>query len=121
MRILNPIVLSAAFCCVSCLAFAHARLTVSQPADGASLQTSPETISLHFSESLEPAFSHLTLTTASGDTIKLGGETVRGNEQDELAAAPTSPLTPGIYMIKWDVLSTDGHKTSGTRKFTVLP
>jgi methionine-rich copper-binding protein CopC len=121
MRIFIPVVLSAALCSVSSVAFAHARLIVSDPADGAQLRTSPETISLHFSESLEPAFSHLTLTAASGDPIKLDGEAVRGDDQGELAAAPISPLAPGSYVIKWDVLSTDGHKTSGTRKFTVLP
>lgn len=102
-------------------ASAHARLTTSNPADGTSLQASPPTISLKFSEGLEPAFSHMTLTNQSGESVRLEGEKVDGGDASELSSSPATPLSPGDYSAKWDVLSMDGHKTSGALTFKVAP
>lgn len=102
-------------------ASAHARLTASNPTDGASIPTSPPAISLRFSEGLEPAFSGMTLTIQSSETIRIEDEKVVGPDASELSGSPATRLSPGNYSLKWNVLSTDGHKTSGTLRFTVGP
>lgn len=121
MRLWSSVALSAAICCVSTAAFAHARLTGSEPRDGATLASSPATITLHFSEGLEASFSHVELLSQTGELVVTTGETIGGSEDRDLSAAPAQPLQPGQYTVKWDVLSKDGHKTSGTWSFTVTP
>lgn len=121
MRLWSSIALSAAICCVSTAALAHASLIVSDPSDGATLAVSPATMTLQFSEGLEAAFSHITLLSQTGEPIGTTGETIGGSGDRALSATPAQPLRPGQYTIKWDVLSKDGHKTGGTRSFTVTP
>jgi len=107
MRIAIPVILSISVCSIANAAFAHASLTRSVPPDGEFLNASPTEFALGFSEGLEP--------------VALNGEHVGGTGDSELSASPSSPIKPGSYTIKWVVLSKDGHKTSGTRSFTVTP
>jgi copper resistance protein C len=102
-------------------AFAHARLSAASPADGSAVSSSPEVVTLTFSEGLEPAFSHLTLTAPSGTVVQLDDETVGGEGSMVLSARPATALPPGRYIVHWQVLSTDGHKTMGSTSFTVSP
>jgi methionine-rich copper-binding protein CopC len=96
-------------------AFAHARLTESTPAANASVK-SPGLIRLHFSETLEPAFSGATLSDATGKTIPasaaVGGMAVT-------LIAPT--LKPGAYTVEWHGVGHDTHRVSGHFSFKVTP
>ena len=121
MRIAVPVILSISVCSIANAAFAHASLTRSVPPDGEFLNASPTEFALGFSEGLEPVFSHMTVSASSGEPVALNGEHGGGTGDSELSASPSSPLKPGSYTIKWVVLSKDGHKTSGTRSFTVTP
>jgi methionine-rich copper-binding protein CopC len=76
---------------------------------------------MSFSDGLEPAFSHLTLTTSSGEEVPLQGQKIGGDDGSQLTAAPLQPLPAGSYEARWDVLSKDGHKSSGTLEFKVEP
>lgn len=100
------------------MASAHAHLETAMPADGAKLTAAPNSISITLTENIEPAFSHLTLTAASGDLVPLTNEKADGKA---LSAMPSSTLSPGAYMVEWQILSVDGHKTSGSFGFTVEP
>ena len=119
MRIATSI-LFITFCSFANGAFAHATLTRSSPADGERL-AAPTALTLEFSEGLEPAFSHMTVSASSGSPVGLTDEHVTGDGDEVLSASPSTPLVPGSYTIRWDVLSKDGHKTGGTRIFTVTP
>lgn len=121
MRICISAVLAIAVCGFSSAAFAHAHLSSSEPADGSSLTASPTRIALQFSEGLEPAFSHMTVSEPSGETMPLDNEIVGGPGDMELSSSPATPLRAGAYVVKWNVLSKDGHKTTGTTSFTVKP
>ena len=121
MRVRLPVASLITVLSFSGAAWAHARLNTSEPADESLLTTSPATISLKFSEGLEPAFSHMTVTGPSGETVSLGSEVVGGQGDVELSSSPVTPLQPGRYVVKWDVLSKDGHKTNGMTTFTVKP
>lgn len=99
-------------------AWAHAHLVSSIPADGAQLSAAPDSIAITLTEAIEPAFSHLKMTTASGEPVALTDETADGKA---FSAKPSTPLPAGAYQVEWQVLSVDGHKTSGTFGFTVAP
>jgi len=99
-------------------AWAHAHLVTATPADGAALTAAPDNISITLTEDIEPAFSHLKLATAAGGMIPLAAERADGKA---LSARPSTALPPGAYTVDWQVLSVDGHKTSGSFGFTVEP
>ena len=99
-------------------ACAHAHLVSSMPADGATLSAAPNSIAITLTEAIEPAFSHLKLATASSEPVALTNETADGKA---LSAKPATPLPAGTYQVEWQVLSVDGHKTSGIFGFTVAP
>lgn len=102
-------------------AWAHAHLKMSMPSDGEMLNSSPSEIRLDFTEGLEPAFSGLTITAQSGQPVDITKPTVSGIEGHELSTSTSTPLSPGSYTVQWHVLSKDGHATSGTYHFRVMP
>ena len=122
---MRNVIFSALVVSSTCLGFAatasaHARLVQSDPANGASLHAAPSVVTLSFSEGLEPAFSHVILATGSGDDVPLR-EQVAGDGGSLMTAVPLQPLSAGAYEARWDVLSKDGHKTSGAIRFRVEP
>lgn len=98
------------------LASAHAHLTASNPAADATV-ASPRTLSLTFSETLEPKFSGLDLTGPGGAAVKLSVSASK--DRKTLLASPAKPLTPGVYKAKWHAVAKDGHRMEGAYAFTV--
>lgn len=99
-------------------AAAHASLESADPAPGSTLEASPETITLTFTEPPDPDLTTVELLDAAGSS--------RPTSDPELAGArtvgvePTDPLPEGAYTVSWRVVSTvDGHLTSGTVPFGV--
>ncbi|OQP87166.1 hypothetical protein BTR14_07000 [Rhizobium rhizosphaerae] len=101
-------------------ALAHAHLQAASPADKASITTSPEAITLTFSEALSLALSGITLTAEGKGAVTTGAARL-GPDGKSLTVPLTAPLAPGAYQVDWHVLSVDGHKTRGTLHFTVAP
>jgi methionine-rich copper-binding protein CopC len=98
-------------------ASAHARVLASTPGRNA-VVAAPQTISLTFSEKLEPKFSKLTLAKADGTAIPVASE-VSAKDRAVLSAAVKAKLAPGAYKASWEVVSADGHKMKGALDFTV--
>ncbi len=98
-------------------AMAHAFLEKASPAAGENLHAAPAKIALHFSETLEPAFSGITVTDAAGADMRAGPPSVSGGEMD----LPLRPLPPGRYRVTWHAVSVDTHRTAGKYNFLVLP
>ena len=96
-------------------AFAHARLTGSEPAANAKVK-SPGQVKLHFSESLEPAFSSASLTDAAGKTVPVS----RSVGSDTITLLPLT-LKPGAYKVSWHSVGQDTHRLAGSFGFTVIP
>jgi copper resistance protein C len=94
---------------------AHAELVESDPADGAVLDTSPTTITLTFSENLDPAKSSFRLLGPDGALIGTGDATAA-----KAMTLESSPLADGTYTIKWTSASADdGDIERGQFTFTV--
>ena len=97
-------------------AFGHASLVSSTPAAGSTLSKSPDHLHLVFSEPIEISVSRAVLVNGTSE-INLH---VRADPQNVNALfANMDSLSAGNYEIKWQVLSADGHRVSGTLRFSV--
>ena len=110
-RLLFCILLSA----TASPAFAHARLTSSDPKADAKVK-SPSLIRLMFSEGLEPAFSGATLSSGVGKAIPVSAAV----GSTTITLMPLA-LKPGTYMVSWHSVGHDTHRVTGSFRFTVVP
>lgn len=101
------------------VAWAHARLTKSEPANQAKLTAAPTAIRLWFSEAPEIALTHVTLTDSMHATIATGA-VARGATKLAVTAPISRALTAGRYTIAWRTAAADGHPTSGQVTFSVV-
>lgn len=98
--------------------WAHAYLIKSVPAQRAVLFRAPVKIQLWFNERLEPRYSSLMLTTAEGKLVEIDKAEVGAEDPKQLAVS-IKPLPAGRYVIKYRVLSVDGHIVQDQFLFTV--
>lgn len=97
---------------------AHALLTESSPADGATVDQSPSEVLLTFTESLDPLLTVVHVLDASGARVEGGRTEIPG--LPTRARVPLGPLAQGTYTVTWRTTSTaDGHTTVGTVAFGV--
>lgn len=100
-------------------ALAHSQLINSVPAAGASLDQPPTSVSLVFSEGVEPRFASVTIAVAGAEPAQLPAR-VQGNEV--VAEVPISSSGAGEaigWEVAYRVVSGDGHPITGTVNFTV--
>lgn len=98
----------------------HAYLVKSVPAQRATLHRAPAKIQLWFNERLEPRYSAFTVSAADGKLLDTVKSTVDG-EDGKLISATLNPLPPGRYLVKFRVLSVDGHVVEEQFPFTIKP
>jgi methionine-rich copper-binding protein CopC len=99
-------------------ALAHAFLDHASPAVGGSVPASPASVTIWYTQDLEPAFSKITVTNAAGQPVDLGNGHVPQGGPNQLQIG-LKPLAPGTYTVKWHVVSVDTHPTQGTFTFDV--
>lgn len=99
-------------------ASAHAFLDHADPAVGSTVPTAPAAVTLWFTQNLEPAFCHVTVSTASGARVDRGNVASVPGHPDELQVG-LKALPPGTYSVSWHVVSVDTHPTEGTFTFEV--
>jgi len=99
-------------------ASAHSFLIDAAPSAKEHVTTSPKTLKLRFGSGVEPAYSKLTLQTADGKTVTEGA-VGKPEAPRELSLDVPTNLAPGRYIVKYRVLSTDGHIVEGNYEFTV--
>ncbi|MHB8512336.1 MAG: copper resistance CopC/CopD family protein [Actinomycetota bacterium] len=100
-------------------AFAHATLQSSVPEANATLQTSPSSITLVFSETPDLGLSTVQLLDTSG-AVLAGPHAKQGTKPTIVVLAIPRKLPNGSYTISWRVISAvDGHLTAGEFAFGV--
>ncbi|PPD43065.1 MAG: copper resistance protein CopC [Methylocystis sp.] len=105
--------------CIATSASAHSFLVEATPSSKDHVATSPKTIKLRFGGGVEPKYSKLTVESGEG---KLLGEGSIGVPDKPRELSMDSPeLAPGKYVVRYRVLSTDGHIVEGNYEFTVDP
>ena len=98
--------------------WAHAFLDHATPAVGSAVPASPPTVTLWFTQDLEPAFSSVTVTNEAGQRVDLGNAQIPQGSPAELQIG-LKPLPSGTYLVSWHVVSVDTHPTEGTFTFEV--
>jgi methionine-rich copper-binding protein CopC len=94
---------------------AHAILEESAPVDGSSVAAGTVVLTFRYNSRIDRSRSRLTLTGPGQTkaTLPIGAD----GPPDLLTATLT--LTPGAYVVRWQVLAVDGHITRGDVGFTV--
>ena len=118
--IVSAAVLATAVTFEARTADAHAFLDHAIPAVGSTLPTAPETVTMWFTQQLEPAFTTATVTDASGNTVDAGPAQVDPKDPTKLRV-PLKKLSPGTYTVSWHALSVDTHTTTGHFTFEIKP
>ncbi len=100
-------------------AFAHSFLVEATPSSKDHVAASPKTVKLRFGGGVEPAYSKLTIEGADGKVLATGAIGVPDKPRELSVDSPE--LAPGKYIVRYRVLSTDGHIVEGNYEFTVDP
>ena len=94
---------------------AHAFLDHAEPRVGSTVPTAPREVALFYSQNLEPAFSSVEVSDASGARVDLGKPKVSASTM----RVGLKQFPPGTYRVRWQVLSVDTHTTEGSFTFRV--
>jgi putative copper export protein/methionine-rich copper-binding protein CopC len=100
--------------------WAHAELTRSEPSAKSRLEKPPAEIRLWFSEAPEIRLTNVTLSDSAGRAVPTGAA-VRGDSKLAIIVPITGTLSGGRYTVRWSTAAADGHPSSGSFSFTVLP
>jgi hypothetical protein len=103
---------------VASQASAHAHLTSSDPAAGATA-AAPKQLTLQFSEKLNGKFSGLTITMPQMSDMAVAVKVAVGKDGKTLIATPSQPLSAGAYKVTWHAVTADTHRVQGDYSFTV--
>lgn len=97
---------------------AHAVLTSSDPAGGASLDRAPGVVTLQFSEAPDPALSTVHVLDSSGHEVPAAAAPATGSPLE--LRVPLPALRAGTYTVAWRATSrVDGHVAQGAFAFGV--
>ena len=100
------------------VAVAHALLERAVPPVGGTVGKAPAEVTIVFSETVEPTFSSIVVTDATGNRVDTGKAQTASGDAKRLAVG-VKPLSPGTYTVTWHATSTDTHRTQGHFSFTV--
>lgn len=100
------------------LAWGHARLVKSLPANRVVLSQPPTQVQLWFNEPLEAQFSQLSVWNAAGQRVDAGNITTDPKDTKKLLL-DLPALGNGVYTVKFRVLSVDSHIIENQFSFTV--
>ena len=97
-------------------AFAHNVLIGSEPANGSSVASGPNAVTLTYDLPVKQYFSAVSVVGPDGNHFEAGPAIVDGNS----VRAPVLPLGPaGVYTVGYRIVSEDGHPVSGAVRFTL--
>ena len=112
-------IIAAASCLIGPAAFAHAFLDKASPPVGSEVPASPPALNLTYTEPVEPLFSTIQVTDASGARMDDGKPVTQ--DDGRILSVKLKKLPPGAYKVEWHVTSVDTHKTEGHFSFSVKP
>jgi putative copper export protein/methionine-rich copper-binding protein CopC len=99
-------------------AWGHPYLVQTQPGPGVALPNPPARIQIGFTEPVVLEGSSLRLEDSDGRPVALG-PVGRPEEGPGLAADVTDTVGGDVYLVRWSVLSEDGHSSKGEFRFGV--
>ena len=99
-------------------ALAHAKLIRSRPNASETLAETPASVELWFNERLEDEFNAIEVVDVAGRMVEEGHARVNPQDRTNLRAR-INTLPPGSYVVRWKILSVDGHTARGRFIFSV--
>lgn len=97
---------------------AHAIVVESVPKNGAVLQDPPKEVVLRFNSKLEKSLTRVELVV--GENTPLPVTIPVDVDPPERLVIPLPSLTPNHYTLRYKVTASDGHRTLGALRFTVV-
>jgi copper resistance protein C len=97
-------------------ALAHAVLVSSTPQKNAAVSGPDITINLKYNSRVDGARSTISLLKPDGTVEKIGAP---AQPAPDMLSATGHGLAKGTYVLRWQVLATDGHITRGEVPFQV--
>jgi methionine-rich copper-binding protein CopC len=98
-------------------AFAHAIIVSSKPAANSQVPQGPVEILLQYNSRIDATHSRVSLVDPAGKVAALN--VADGSTPGSLTAAGSTDA-PGTWIIRWQVLSVDGHITRGDIPFQAI-
>jgi len=99
-------------------AFGHAFLERADPPVGSDVVTAPHTLTLRFTEAVEPLFSTVDIHDADGAAVAIGKpHTASGNDRELVVTLPEPHKDR--YTVSWHLTSVDTHTAEGGFHFTL--
>lgn len=99
-------------------ATAHAALLFSSPPADSGVLSSPQAVTLAFSEPVTIGAAGVSITNADGNEQPVGTP-VMSSQQRVATVSIDSVLLPGLYTVRWIVTSPDGDLVEGSFRFGV--
>jgi hypothetical protein len=100
--------------CIARPVWAHAILMEAVPAANQVVKSGSVPIKLRFNSRIDAKRSKLVLITPAGVERAL---TIDQQPAPDTVTAKAESLAPGVYLLQWQVLATDGHITQGKTSF----
>lgn len=100
-------------------ALAHTHLVRSEPAAQAALAAPPRRFALYFAQPIEGAFSRYLLIAGQDNRQWPLAADQPAVRHPVAVSGPLPELKPGRYVLRWSVVSLDGHRQEGRIPFTV--
>ncbi|HMK88069.1 MAG TPA: copper resistance CopC family protein [Methylocystis sp.] len=97
---------------------AHSFLVDANPSAKDHVDSAPKTIKLKFGAGVEPAYSTITIETPDGKVLAQGA-VGKPDSPRELTLDAPADLPPARYIVRYSVLSSDGHVVKGNYEFTI--
>lgn len=97
---------------------AHAILVKAAPDKDSLVSVAPKEVHLTFNDAVGEEFLALAVVDASGKRVDRHDAKLDFTDHSQLRAT-VEDLTKGQYMVRYRVLSADGHVVSGKYKFTL--
>lgn len=116
--ILKIVAVGAGAVLVASSALAHSFLVEADPSSKDHVSDPPKLVKLRFGSGVEPPYSKLTIETPDGKVLAEGNVAVPDKPRELSVNAPAE-MAPGKYIVRYRVLSSDGHIVEGSYDFTV--
>ncbi len=114
--------------------FTHSSLVSSRPAADSTVRERPATVTLTFSEAVEPRFSTFVVVPlgeaeadpeallervlSAPDNTQVAAQVVTKEASEMILLSLPADLTPGRYAVVWRALSVDSHTIEGFLTFS---
>jgi len=112
----TPLVLAALLGIATPSAFAHAVILFSEPAAEATVRKGPLAVRLRFNSRIDASRSRVALHAPYGPDVAIA---IASDASEAALIGRADVSSAGVWTIRWQVLSLDGHVTRGEIPFVV--